>query len=175
MEKEIEAKFKVKDFEKIHHWLEMVNARLVWGGTEISVYLDTVKGALKNNGRAFRIREWVGCNVMITIKGNPEKGDRKFMVRDEYQVDVNNLDEAIKMFEYLGFVKSLEYKKEREHWILPGGEAMELDILEDGRHFVEVEGSKKRIKEIAHAFGLDWSKSTTKSYPELLQEISSNT
>jgi len=67
----------------------------------------------------------------------------------------------------IGFFEVLYYTKAREHWSLPKA-FIELDNL-SGKKFVEIEASHKRLKELAQKLGLDFAKSTTKSYTQILK------
>lgn len=164
--KEIEIKFRVKNFKGILSNLKRLGACLEWSGREENFYFDTRAMRLKKLGGALRLRRWPGHSERLTLKTpSPTK---RYKVRNEYQIDISNLKTMRTILENLGFYNSLHYFKKRSHWKLEGA-AVELDVLRN-EYFVEIEGPKKKIDKIAKELGLDWKNSTTKSYPKILTE-----
>src|SRR3989344_1840606 len=149
--KEIEIKFRVKNFRGVIPKLEALGAKLEWRGTEESYFFDTPKKTLKHKHYMLRLRRWSGHKDILTLKTKPGEEDAKYKVRDEYEVEISDLRTAGIILRHLGFVEDLRYKKYREHWLL-GDAVVELDKL-SGQCFVEIEASKKRIDELAHQLG----------------------
>lgn len=114
-----------------------------------------------------RLRKWSGHSNTLTLKVKSLE-DTKYKLRDEYQIEINDIFTAAEILKNLGYGEVLNYKKYREHWKL-GDSSIELDEL-NGIKIVEIEGSKEKINELAGILNLDFEKSTTKSYPQILRE-----
>ncbi|MEK7512898.1 MAG: class IV adenylate cyclase [Patescibacteria group bacterium] len=152
IQNETEVKFRVSDFAPVVRELKRVGGRLDWKGTERTVYFDTPSGTLRKLGSTLRLREWNRHSVSLTYKGK-QKGGKRFKVREELQVELDDLATAKRMLLRLGFAAGLRYAKHREHWILRRT-VIELDTIA-GRRFVEVEGTKSAIERMARRLGLD--------------------
>ncbi|MBI2627016.1 MAG: class IV adenylate cyclase [Parcubacteria group bacterium] len=170
--KETEVKFRVKDwkeFKRIAKKLRELNAILLWQGREINCYFDTARRELKDNSMVLRVRNWKGKESTITLKiDENKKRPRKFKIREELQIKVDNINIAKRILENLGFKQWLKYSKNRSHWSL-GKIKVEVDHL-GKKFFIEIEGSKKDIEKTAKLLGLSWTQSTTKSYIDLIRE-----
>lgn len=165
--REIEIKFRVKDFRRVREKLIRLGARLDWKGLEQSWFFDTPKQHLKAQHYNLRLRSWQGHSHTLTVKTKPAEEDRKYKVRNEYQIVVDNIQTTAKILKLLGFKEYLHYRKDREHWLLKDA-AVELDKLK-GQHFVEIEAPKKRIDELATLLGLDWKKAEKRGYVSILR------
>ena len=167
--KEIEVKFQVKNFKKIVLALMELGAQLEWKGVEVSYFFDNAEGTLRKEHKNLRLRKWEGEKNILTLKTPAERTSKKYKIKNEYEIVVDNIDRARNLLKHLGFQEYLRYKKHREHWKLPDA-AIELDTLM-GHHFVEVEAPKKRIDELAHALGLEWSHVVRQGYVSILREL----
>jgi len=166
--KEIEIKFRVRDFKRVREKLIQLDARLDWKGLEESWFFDTPKQLLKQKKYNLRLRRWSGHKDTLTLKTKPAEEDLKYKVRNEYEIEVDDIRVACTILEHLGFKKYLRYKKYREHWLLKDA-AVELDKL-SGQYFVEIEAPKKRIDELAIFLGLDWQKAEKRGYISILRD-----
>lgn len=169
--KEIEVKFPVKNHREVRSLIKDTGARLVWEGVDESWFFDTPKGALKRKHQILRLRRQGSHSITLTIKSPPRgKKDVRFKVRHEYEIELENLKDAMCMLDILSYYEWFHYKKYREHWIWNAAHVkVELDRLRDGRRFVEIEGPKNGIRAAASVLGLDWKQATIKSYVSLLQ------
>jgi len=167
--KEIEVKFLVPSLDEFREKIKKMGGRLEWSGQETSFFFDTPGQELKKKGKFIRLRKWDGHSSSLTLKVRPKDGTGKYKIRDEYQTEVSDLEMVKKILGNLGFVQIFSYTKHREHWKLEGA-CVELDNL-GGQSFIEIEGSKKAINQLAGKLGLDWSESTTKSYFDIAQKI----
>ncbi|MDI6734459.1 MAG: class IV adenylate cyclase [Patescibacteria group bacterium] len=167
--REIELKFKVKNFKNIVPKLKKLGAKLLWQGIEENYYFDTPNADLKKKSVYLRIRKWPGHSNSLTLKVSPLHKTKKYKILREYQVSVSDLKTTRIILENLGFVEKWHYKKYRKHWKL-GGVVIELDWVKNHR-IVEIEGSKKKINELAKKLGLDFKDSTTKGYLNILNLV----
>ncbi len=168
---EIELKFAVKSFTGVREKLRKMRARLIWKGAEENFFFDTFRGDLRRKKMNLRLRRWAGHSNTLTLKAPAKSGTKKYKVRNEYQIEINDLRIAAEILQKLGFVEVLHYKKSREHWQF-GGAYIELDMV-GGEKFVEIESSKKGIDKFAKLFGLDFKKSTTEGYLAILNRLGS--
>lgn len=167
MKKEIELKFRVDDFTQARKKLHQEGAVLEWKGIEQNWFFDTPRRDLRKRDAALRIK--IVDDTRITLKEKqPEQKGMK--VADEYQVTVDDAKTMREIFERIGFVETLHYRKRREHWIL-GNIQIELDELSPSHRYVEIEASIPRIKNLARKLNLDLAKSTTKTYIQLVKEL----
>lgn len=167
MAREIELKFEVDDFKEIISKIKKMGGNLDWEGEEEIYYFDNTERQLKNTGKTLRLKK-INGRVALTLKldiGN----EKHYKVKEEFEIKVGNLSETRIIFKELGFIESFKYKKYRQHWKI-NDISIELDTLKH-KHFIEIEGSKKEIREIAEKLNLAWDKSTTKSYLDIIKKI----
>ncbi|MDP2677008.1 MAG: class IV adenylate cyclase [bacterium] len=167
---EIEVKFKVRDFSSVRARLGKMGARMIWKGTEESIFFDTKGRDLYKKDILFRLRTWDNHGVYMAVKTPSKQQSKKYKIKDEFALEVHDFAAAEKMIKALGFVEDFAYHKYREHWQLNGA-YIELDRV--GRlHFVEIESTKKNITELARTLGLDWERVERRGYVKILQDIS---
>lgn len=166
---EVEVKFLVEDFRMIRAKLRKMRARLAWKGRNPTLYFDVPSATLRKAGKILRLQKRPGHPGKLTLKSGTGRKDRRYKIQKEWKVTVTDFDAVRDILKSIGFVVVFRYMKKREHWLLRDA-AIELDELDDGRRFVEIEGSKKRIAELARVFGLDWNNSTSVSYFDLLRK-----
>jgi predicted adenylyl cyclase CyaB len=174
--KEIEVKFNVDDFTEIRKKLRELHAKLDWKGLEQSYFFDSKDGTLRDSKKSLRLRTWSGHSNTMTLKVSPRKRSKKYKIKHEFEVEVNDIPITRKILKELGFREYMRYRKYREHWKLSDA-AVELDTLQarlpgqQDHNFVEIEASKERINELAEYFGLSWEQTERRGYVSLLKEI----
>jgi len=166
MKKEVELKFNVDRLAAVRKKLQALGAREDWAGKEKNWYLDTPAHTLEKRHAALRIRDAGGSKLTYKEK----LGDKKFKAADEYQLDIGDAKELLRIFQRLGFVIRVAYTKYREYWHFEGAD-ITLDRFPFGS-FVEIEAPRRKIEPLARKLGLDIAKSTTKTYIRLLEEHS---
>lgn len=162
--KETELKFRVDDFSSIRKKLRALRATCIWKGEEENWLFDTPDFKIRRGNQALRIKTM--GNTSLTLKTG-KKVVRGAKVAEEYQVMITDAKIGRTILERLGYRVTLHYKKHREHWKLRKS-YIELDTLEDGRKFVEIESTHDGIKKIARKLNLDFAKGTPESYTKLL-------
>lgn len=166
MKKEVELKFRVDDFAPIRRKLKKLGAKLKWSGREKSWFFDTPSQILKKRKAILRIR--TTNKTLLTYK---EKVSQKGVkVSKEYQLAVEDGRELGTILERLGFRRWLSFTRKREYWDTEGNDVT-LDTLPFGK-FVEIEAPRKKIRELARRLDLNFAKSTTKTYIQLLEKSS---
>lgn len=165
MAKEIELKFRVKDFGGLREKLKKLGAKLIWKGREENWYFDTPNNGLRKKDLALRIKRMGDVRLTLKEGGHIEQGVK---VATEYQVTVDDPRIMKTILEKLGFDNVLYYHKYREHWKSRNA-YIELDTL-NSKKFVEIEASHASIKSFAEKLNLDFKESTTKPYTKILEE-----
>jgi predicted adenylyl cyclase CyaB len=102
-----------------------------------------------------------GPHGVLTAKG-PATFDGGVKTREETEIDVKDVHATLDMLEQLGFRVGWTYPKRRTVWMLDGV-SVTLDVLDFG-WFVELEGPKTALPELARSFGLDPSHALRDSY-----------
>ena len=113
MKKEIELKFRVKDFGSIRSKLKSLRAKIIWKGREENWYFNTTANALSKKYSVLRIKKM--GDIKLTLKENRHI-ERGVKVATEYQVTIDDPRVMKTILEKLGFKEVLHYYKNREHW-----------------------------------------------------------
>ena len=167
MKKEIELKFFVEDLGVIRKGLKKLGAKLEWAGREYDRFFDTPDRRLQKSKATLRLRVTPDF-AYLTYK--EKVSSKKFKVAREYEVmGIQEPEELYKIFERLGFRVWFSYTKPRREYWRWKGHLITLDSYPFGK-FVEVEGSGKFIHTVAKKLNLNFAKSSTKSYTQLLKE-----
>jgi len=98
---------------------------------------------------------------------------------DEYETDVEDVEQLKKMFSALNFKKLVTVEKEREVYNYNDEFEIGLDIVRELGYFIEIETMKnfgsvekarEKLFEFAKSIGIDTSKPDKRGYPYLLME-----
>ena len=164
MKKEIELKFRVKDFGPIRKKLKVLGAKLVWKGREENWFFDSRRFNFRKNDSALRIK--ISDRPTLTLKTGKHI-ERGVKIATGHEAEIGDPFNMRFILERLGMNRALRYSKKREHWKL-GKSYVELDTLNPSNKYVEIEGSHASIQSIDKKLNLSFAKSTTKSYTEIL-------
>lgn len=121
-------------------------------------------GELRSTGAVLRIRK-DGQGCLVTFKG-PASFEGATKVRRELEMRLADAEDALVLFEALGYHVEKRYQKIREEWRL-GAETICLDHTPIG-DFVEFEGSKAEA--VAKRCGFDPATAVRKSYLMLYED-----
>lgn len=149
---EREIKLYVQNLVALASRVEMCGADLVRGRVfERNIRLDTPDRKLQNEGRLLRLRK--DDNAVITYKANARM-EGGIVSRTEIELNVDNFEVAQKLFEALGYRKTVMYEKYRRVYKL-GDVLVMLDELPFG-DFVEIEAPNNiLIDGMAQMLGLN--------------------
>ncbi|TWI71773.1 adenylate cyclase class 2 [Desulfobotulus alkaliphilus] len=165
---EIEVKFYISEPLEFRNRILSKNAISEGRILEKNILLDTPDLQLRKNGVLLRLRQTDKCT--LTVKSIPRSGqDGEFKVLEETETGIEDFDAAEKAFATLGFIHKTAYEKFRETFQLKGVEIC-LDELPFG-YFVELEGEKAAIREVADILGLQWDQRITLSYRSLFERL----
>jgi len=121
---------------------------------------------LAERREALRVRK-VGRKAFLTFKGTPQKS-RKYKIRTEYETEVRNGRDLVRILQSLGLAEAARYEKHRT--VLRKGTLLVcLDETRIGT-FVEFEGEREKIARMAGALGMPKKDWIQKSYLTLLRE-----
>jgi adenylate cyclase class 2 len=168
---ETEAKFYVRDLERIRSYLQRVNARLVQTRVlEKNLRFDLPDGSLRAGRRVLRLR--YDAEARLTYKGE-NKNTRGVLSREEIEFIVGDFEEAKKFLEALGYQQIFYYEKYRTTYEFDKILVM-LDELPYGT-FVELEGeTDETIEALSRKLNLNWDATIERSYSALFADVQKN-
>lgn len=176
---ETEAKFYVRDLNRIKRQLEALGAQLVQERVlEQNIRFDLPGARLRAEGRVLRLRR--DTQARITYKG-PSTKQKGVLRREEIEFVVEDFEKARRLLEALGYEKLVYYEKYRTTYSLEppvdgvhssGGPVyLMLDELPYGE-FVEIEGeSVEAIQAVASRLQLSWETAIATSYTALFERV----
>ncbi len=165
---EIEVKFIVDDIDALRQRIVALEASLHHSRTyEDNWCFDTPDQRFQQEDRLLRLRR--DHRVLLTYKEPPLTADTAFKVRQEYEIEVNDFEQARALVEKLGFSPSLRYEKYRETFRYGEAEIL-LDETPLGA-FVEIEGTREAIDAITQALQLDDANRITASYGDIFEAV----
>jgi adenylate cyclase, class 2 len=163
---EIEAKFYVRDLERIQTILQDADARLIQERVlETNIRFDRPDLSLRVEKRVLRLRR--DTDARLTYKG-PSKNDQGILSRKEIEFVVGDFEKAKQFLEALGYQKLVYYEKYRTTYEWQESFIM-LDELPYGR-FVEIEGQNlESIRLVANQLHLNWDTAIATGYHALFE------
>lgn len=171
MRKEIEVKILNIDRERLRATLKKLGARQVLKPTLMrELYLESpVKERVYSS---FRLRAQ-GKNSFLTLK--LKKGeDKKFEIRDELEVEVDDFNAMRKILRLAGFTIFRQREKIREEYQL-GKIKVEIDEYPKMKPYMEIEAfSKKEIKDFLKKIGFPLEYTTSGTATEIIQNAGVN-
>ena len=163
MPTETEVKLKIGSIEQIKNKLLEIRAELFKKkALQIDEYFDK-KGGLKKSDQVLRLRD----NTILTYKG-PKKKKQNMKIREEIEVMVDNGRYLKEILEKLGYTKTGIKEKYREAYIFQLTQIC-IDETPIG-NFIEIEGSKQGVFDVAKKLGFNEKEFITKSYTALWKE-----
>lgn len=116
-------------------------AVLLGSAKEITTRYDTDNKEYEKEGKFIRIME--GFKNCITLKEKNNENDKLFE-RDEFEIEIDDVENAKMLFEKIGLKPILKMEKYRLKWNV-NGIRINLDELPFGL-YMEIHGSEKDIK-----------------------------
>ena len=138
---------------------------------ERNMLFDFPDGRLARKGLALRLRSY-GDDAVLTYKG-PQVEDPELKIREEIETGVDDFDALELILRKIGLEPSFHYEKQREKFALPrtGGNEVSLCIDETPFGcFVEIEGDREDIRDIAQRLGWSRDRFITRNYVDLYAE-----
>jgi len=147
---EVEVKYRLVDLDAVRHRLVGVGARCSGRAFETNLRYDTSDGGIRQAGCLLRLRK-DGKNRLTHKAPHVDTGKEGFKIHRELEVEVSDFDTMDGILKALGFEAVQTYEKWRETFHLKACEIC-LDTLPYGE-FMEIEGEKAQIEEVAHLLG----------------------
>lgn len=165
---ETEAKFYVRDLERIKKALENLRAHLGQARVlELNLRFDLPDASLRAQGRVLRLRR--DTEARLTYKGG-NKNTKGVLSREEIEFVVGDFVKAKKLLEALGYQQIFYYEKYRTTYELDKTLIM-LDELPYG-NFLEIEGeTEETIQALSEKLDLDWDATIERSYSALFEQV----
>jgi adenylate cyclase class 2 len=141
---------------------------------EDNLLFDFPDRTLEDSGCALRLRNY-GDSYTLTYKG-PKKRDSLMKVRREIETSVGSFDSTRSLLESIGLEVNFQYAKWRQKYELTwndGNVEVCIDKTPIGV-FVEIEGERESISQIADRLGWDSSDFITDNYVNLYREAEKN-
>lgn len=170
MKKEIELKILNIDRKKFIASLKKVGAKQILKPTLMcEVYLDSP--AQERVYSSFRLRD-EGKRIFLTLK--LKKEDKKFQIRDEFEVEVSDFDTTKKILELAGFKIFRQREKLREEYRL-GKIKIEIDEYPKMKPYTEIEApSKDELERFLKKLEFPIKYTTNKTATEILKDAGLN-
>jgi adenylate cyclase, class 2 len=162
---ECEQKYRVARVDTIRKRLVKLGAHAHASGFERNELFDC-SDRLRDQGFKLRLRCHGGKIARLTLKGPRKTGSQKIRMEVETAVEY---EPAKRILELLDFRVKETYSKVREEYRLDGC-AICLDHIPTAGWFVEIEGSQRKISQIARLPGLRGTDREDRSYRKLIKE-----
>lgn len=164
---EIEVKFFLEDIETIRERLIQSGADSNGRNFERNICFDNEDDGLFLSDSLLRLRK--DDRATLTYKATPDAGDPEFKVLKELEVEVSDFETMLNILCALGFHQSQSYEKYRETFTI-GDAKLCLDQMPFG-NFLEIEGGKDEIRNLAQQIGMQWSRRIIGNYRFLFDII----
>ena len=165
---ETEAKFYVRDLNRIKSRLHELNAHLLQERVlETNIRFDVPGARLRAEGRVLRLRRDTSTKFTYKSASTNEQG---VLSREEIEFEVEDFDKAKRFLEALGYQKLVYYEKYRTTYALQPSEGFVQIMLDELPYgpFVEIEGETvDAIHAVADQLGLNWNTAIATSYNTL--------
>lgn len=129
---------------------------------ERTIRFDTPTEDLRQKGIFVRVRS--GFKNVWTVKQKIEgvADADKYRQRNEWEIEIEDLEKARQMLKTLGFDKELIMEKYRKKFTLPKAEIV-IDRLPFGT-YAEIEAEKDEIERLTELLGIDPTRTTVLTY-----------
>ncbi len=157
---EIEVKFYLTDIESVRNRITELGAVCQGKVFESNIRYEDADNTLIQKKSLLRLRK--DSSVKLTFKSEPPVKDNQFKIHRELEVEVSDFSIMHRMLEALGYHKEQVYEKWRETFILNNTHFC-IDNMPYG-DFLEIEGEKTAIRDMADKLGLKWEKRILMNY-----------
>jgi adenylate cyclase class 2 len=164
---EIEVKFYLSDMDAIRDRILELGAVSMGRVFETNLRFDDADNRLIEKKSLLRLRR--DTKTTLTFKSEPPFKNDQFKILKELEVEVSDFTTMKHILESLGFREEQVYEKWRETFMLNSTNLC-LDTMPYG-DFLEIEGQKEDIKELAYRIGLKWQKRILLNYLAIFDVI----
>lgn len=164
---ETEVKFYLSDVNPIRRRIIALGADFKGRVFETNLRFEDADNRLIQKKSLLRLRKDI--KTTLTFKSEPPFKDDQFKTLREFEVEVSDFAGMKQILESLGFHEEQVYEKWRETFVLSDTHFC-LDTMPYG-DFLEIEGPKKDIKELASRIGLKWHQRILLNYLAIFDVI----
>ncbi|GBC59759.1 hypothetical protein DENIS_0700 [Desulfonema ishimotonii] len=166
---EIEVKFHIADVETLRKCLIELGAESSGRMFERNIRFEDPENSLFSRKSLLRLRQ--DAKARLTFKSDPPETEqsKEFKVFRELEVEVSDFSTMNEILVALGFHDEQVYEKYRETFVL-GETHFCLDAMPFG-DFLEIEGPKTEIREMAHRLDLRWERRILSNYLAMFEEL----
>lgn len=157
---ETEVKFILCDVQSIRERIVELGVDVKGRVFETNIRFEDIDESLLRKKSLLRLRR--DANTKLTYKSEPAIKDDQFKTFRELEVQVSDFTTMKLILEHLGFHQAQIYEKWRETFIFDDT-ILCIDTMPFG-DFLEIEGKKEYIREIASKLGLQWGQRITLNY-----------
>jgi len=162
---EIEVKFHIPAIKPLRDSILAMGATHCGRVFETNVRLEDVSKSLKKQGILLRLRK--DDRILLTFKSTLPHPDTQFKIHRELEVEVGDFHICHSILEGLGFHPEQAYEKWRETFVLNSTNLL-IDTMPYGI-FLEIEGQKSHIRNIADRLDLKWEERVLLNYLEIFE------
>jgi adenylate cyclase class 2 len=164
---EIEVKFHLSDIDPMRDRLIAVNAIPSGRVFETNIRFENGLKSLKREGILLRLRH--DNRSRLTFKSTPSTPDTQFKVHKELEMEVSDFQACQDILKALGYLPEQIYEKWRETFVLDDTSLL-IDTMPFGT-FLEIEGEKSKIREVANRLSLNWKERILLNYLEIFEVV----
>lgn len=164
---ETEVKFYLSDVNPVRRRIMALGADFKGRVFETNLRFEDADNRLIQKKSLLRLRKDI--KTTLTFKSEPPFKDDQFKTLREFEVEVSDFAGMKQILESLGFHEEQVYEKWRETFVLSDTHFC-LDTMPYG-DFLEIEGPKKDIKELASRIGLKWHQRILLNYLAIFDVI----
>jgi len=164
---EIEVKFYLSDMDSTRDRILELGAVSMGRVFETNLRFEDADNRLIEKKSLLRLRR--DTKTILTFKSEPPFKNDQFKILNELEVEVSDFTTMKHILESLGFREEQVYEKWRETFRLNSTNLC-LDTMPYG-DFLEIEGQKEDIKELAYRIGLKWQKRILFNYLAIFDVI----
>lgn len=157
---ETEVKFYLPNIDSIRTRLIDLGAVFKHRAFETNIRFEDPEKSLIKKKSLLRLRK--DKKITLTFKSEPPLQDDQFKILKEFEVEVSDFDAMEHILKSLGFKEEQVYEKWREIYVF-GDTHLCLDTMPYG-DFLEIEGTKESIQQLALEIGLLWEKRILLNY-----------
>jgi adenylate cyclase class 2 len=164
---ETEVKFYLPEVNPVRRRIMALGADFKGRVFETNLRFEDADNRLIQKKSLLRLRKDI--KTTLTFKSEPPFKDDQFKTLRELEVEVSDFAGMKQILESLGFHEEQVYEKWRETFVLSYTHFC-LDTMPYG-DFLEIEGPKKDIKELASRIGLKWHQRILLNYLAIFDVI----
>lgn len=164
---EIEVKFLIVNLASLRDRILETGAENRGRYHETNIRFEDDSGSLAQRRSLLRLRR--DRKTSLTFKTEVPVQDAQFKIHREWEVEVGDFDIMASILKSLGFRAAQVYEKWRETFVLDDT-VLCLDTMPFG-NFLEIEGDKQRIKDLADRLDLPWNERILLNYLALFDIV----